>query len=314
MSDNTRSVLQLHFEGPSVQNRSILWEDLSQFVTNFDIAIQRVINVLETGAGIRIGRPTRAFQALTALELVAITGGSVRVELNLRREGDLLPGFDLGQQAILRLTGGLLRIAEDGEDAPMPEGFDGGVLMALREAGRILDRGIDAVHISATDRLPAGGAHYDRPVREHIVSRIHRLEQGWAQVEGRLLMAELREDTLRCRLHPSADTPILCSFAEDMTAQIIRNLRRFVRVHGEASIDSVTNKIHALFIRDLESIEEPSATPVSLPPVSTFWRPRTFDELALEQGVYPIENWETLAGNWPEGTDFDSFLQAVHGS
>ena len=47
MNNNIKSLLQLHFEGPSVQNLGILWEDLSQFVTNLDIAIQRVINVLE---------------------------------------------------------------------------------------------------------------------------------------------------------------------------------------------------------------------------------------------------------------------------
>ena len=314
MNNNTKSLLQLHFEGPSVQNRSILWEDLSQFVTNLDVAIQRVINVLETGTGIRIGRPTRVFQTLTALEFVAMTSGSVKIDLNLRREEDLLPGFDLGQQAILKLTDGLVKIAKNGEDVPLPDGFDGGVLTALREAGRILDRGIDIVHISAIDHLPAGRAEYDRPVRERILSKIHKLEQVWAQVEGRLLMAELKEGSLRCRLHPSADAPVLCSFEEEMIPAIIRNLRRFVRVHGEVNIDPLTNKIHSLFVRDLESIEEPSAIPVSLPPISTFWRPKTFDELAIEQGIYPLEDWEKLVGNWPEDADFDSFLQAVQGS
>lgn len=309
-----QSLLQLHFDGPSVKDQSILWEDLSQFVTNLDSAIQRVINVLDAGTGIRIGRPTRAFQALTALELVAMTGGSVKIDLKLRRrDQDLLPGFDIGHQAVIRLADGLAKIAKD-EDIALPEGFDGGVLTALREAGRILDRGIDFVHISVVDNLPTSRATYDKPARERIISKIGKIEQGWVQIEGRLLMAELREGTLRCRLHPSFDVPILCYFEEEMVPVIIRNLRRFVRVHGEANIDPLTNRIHTLFVRDLESIDEPSATPVSPPPTPTFWRPKTFDELAIEQGVSPLEDWDTLTGNWPDGADFDSFLQAVKGS
>ncbi len=313
-NNRIKSLLQLHFEGPSVQTQSILWEDLSQFITNLDIAIQRVINVLETGIGIRMGRPTRAFQELTALEFVAMTNGSVKIELNLRREETLLPGFDIGQQAIFKLTDGLIEIAKNSEDIPLPEGFDSGVLTALREAGRILDRGIDTVHIAAIERKPISRADYNEPVRERIVSRIRKMEQGWVQVEGRLLMVELREGTLRCRLHPSADEPILCSFDEEMVPSIIGNLRRFVRVHGEASIDTSTNKIRSLFIRDLESIEEPSAIPVSISPVSAFWQPKPFDDLAIEQGIYPLDDWEKLVGNWPEDTDFDSFLQAVQGN
>lgn len=308
-------LIQLHFEGPSVERQSILWEDLSQFVTNLDLAIQRVMKVLETGSSVRTGRPTRGFQALTALEVVAMTGGSVRIGLNLRRDESLLPGFDAGLQAVRAVTTGLAELAGDGGDGSLPEGFDGGVLAALREAGRVLDRGIGVVHIVVTNGDSAAlRAGYDKRTRQCIVSSIRKLEPGSMQVEGRLLMAELKEGGLRCRLHPSAGTPILCSFDEDLVPAIVSNLRRFVRVYGEGSIDPSTGRVHSLIVRDLESIEGPPMQGFSRAALSGFWSAKTFDELAMEQGVYPIEDWDQLVGNWPEDADFDSFLEAVRES
>ena len=307
----TEPLIQLHFEGPSVEGRSILWDDLSQFVSNLDMAIQRVMSVLETGSSVRTGRPTRSFQALTALEVVAMTGGSVKIGLDLRRDEPLLPGFDIGREAVGKMSAGLVQLARDAGDLSLPEGFDRGVLAALSGAGRVLDRGISVVHISVMNGVSPRMARFDRHMRQCIVSRIRKTEQGSAEVEGRLLMAELREGGLRCRLHPSAGAPIVCFFEEEMVPAIVSNLRGFVRVYGEASIDPSTGKVHSLFVRDLESIEGP---PGEGPSASAFWRPRTFEDLAMEQGVHPLEEWDDLAGNWPEGADFDSFLEAVRGS
>ncbi len=50
---------------------------------------------------------------------------------------------------------------------------------------------------------------------------------------------------------------------------------------------------------------------LQLAPLSAFWTPRTFEELAAEQGVYPIEKWEQLTKFWPEDTDFQDFYEAV---
>ena len=96
-----------------------------------------------------------------------------------------------------------------------------------------------------------------------------------------------------------------------MTPIIVGNLRRFVQVRGEANIDPMTDKILSLFVRDIEPIEELSAPPISMPPPSAFWQAKSIDELAMEQGVYPLEDWQKLVGGWPEDADFESFLEAV---
>ena len=310
-SPREESLLNLLFEGESILEGRILWNDLAQFVSSLDSAIQRIINVLETGTGVRIGRPTKAFQALTALEVTVVGSGSFMLGLNLRRGQDFLPGFDLGVQAISRLVQGLRTIEHD----PLPVGFDLGVLMALREAGHIFDRGIETVHLDSGTEIPQPRATFARNTHQHIVSRLQTLEQAWAEAEGRLLMADVREDSLRCRLHPSAGQPLLCSFPEDMAADIMRNLRHFVRIRGEATTEPATGRIRSFTIRDLESIEEPAeTTEVTVTLSSSFWQARSFDDLALEQGVYPIENWESITGGWPEDADFETFLEAIRSS
>jgi hypothetical protein len=42
-----------------------------------------------------------------------------------------------------------------------------------------------------------------------------------------------------------------------------------------------------------------------------FWNPKSFDELATEQRVDPVTEWERLTSNWPDGADFEEFFAAV---
>lgn len=301
-------LIQISFAGKSIRDGRILWEDLSQFVSNLDSAIQRIINVLEKGTSIRIGRPTKAFQALTALEIAKVSAGSFVLGLNLRRDQDLLPGFDIGMEAVSQLTHGLDAV---NHDKPLPEGIDRGVLTALREAGRILDRGIETITITPRREISIVGAEYVQRTRDQIIAKLQSLEQTWIEIEGRLLMADVREGSLRCRIHPSTGDWLYCRFAEEITAEVVLNMRHFVRARGEATFDPATNKIRAFVIHDLEPIEEPSQAVAPIVPPSDFWDLRSFDDFALEQGVYPLEDWQAISGGWPEGADFDSFLGAI---
>ena len=42
-----------------------------------------------------------------------------------------------------------------------------------------------------------------------------------------------------------------------------------------------------------------------------FWNGKSFEELASEQGVHPVDDVGKLSQDWPEGADFDSFEKAV---
>lgn len=304
-------LLRLRFEGPAIRDGRILYDDLAIFVSNLSLAIERIINSLQIGESIRIGRPPRAIQVLSALEVISMSKGSFKLALDLRRKEELFPRWDIGEEATDILLQGITII---GDGAPLPQGYDHGVLIALRDAGRIIDRGVEKVLINSKSAFGARRVEYVQTTRESIISRMKKYEQRWVVTEGRLLMADVKEDSLRCRLHPSTGMPIICSFEEATAEQVIRNLRNFVQARGEATFDPSTNRITSLVIRDLEPISELS--PVELLPVppSTFWRAGTFDELALEQSVYPIEDWGKLTRQWPEDADFEVFMEAVKSS
>jgi len=42
-----------------------------------------------------------------------------------------------------------------------------------------------------------------------------------------------------------------------------------------------------------------------------FWESKTVQEIALSQGVKPVENFEDLLGGWPEDELDDHFEEAV---
>lgn len=303
-------LLNVRLEGAAIHDGRILLDDLMQFVSNLGMAVERIVNVLETGAGVRLGRPPRAIQLLSALEVVSISRGSFAVDLDLRRDQPLLPDFDIGEAAVEKLVAGIPAIQDD---TPLPEGFDDGVLTALREAGRVFDRGIESALLNLV-RLPKRKETvFTGKTRDSVVSRLRRLQQSLTTIEGRLLMADVSETRLRCRLHPSTGDPIFCSYPEHLSAYVMRNLRQFVRVHGEAVIEATTGRVRSLAILDLEPIDQ---VILDLPqvPSTSFWTPKKFEDLAEEQGVYPLDDWGKLTRHWPQDADFDSFMKAIHES
>jgi hypothetical protein len=255
-----------------------------------------------------VGRPPDAVKVLSGLEVIAQKEGSFSLSLSLRRDAPLLPDFDIGVEAIGRLADGLGQVVGD---QPLPEGYDDGVLMALREAGKVLDRGIESVDILTRPHIRQVGSRYDQRIRDAIAARLNKFRQAWVSVEGRLLMADVKEDILRCRLHPSAGDTVMCSYDERMATAVIQNLRRFVRASGEATLDPTTKQIRHVRIGDIESIEEPLEGEPGVTVLSSFWHPSSFEELAVEQAVYPVSTWESLVGGWPDDADFDRFLENI---
>lgn len=303
-----RPLLRIKFEGSAIHDGRILYDDLSIFVSNVSLAIDRILNGIRTGTSIRKGRPLRITQLLSALEIVSIRKGSFQLGLDLRRDAEQFPGWDLGEQAVDILMCGLKAMQKDGQ---LPQEYDPGVMIALRDAGRIIDRGVERVSLNSSSVLGNRRAVYTLPVRERIISHINRWERGYAVVEGRLLMLDVEEGKLVCRIRPSTGDPIFCRYDEDMAEQVMKNIRKFVQLKGEATYDSATGKISTLHIKDLESIEELTGAGTTQLPISSFWKGKDFDELAAVQGIYPIDDLSKLSKDWPEDTDFDSFLEAV---
>jgi len=301
-------LLHLKFEGLAIRNDTILFDDLSTFVSNFRLAVEHLINKSQTGASIKKGRPLKAMQVLSALEIVSMGEGCFELSLDLRRNGQQFPGWDIGEQAIYELLSGLKAIDEDKE---LPVNYDQSVLIPLREAGKVIDRGIERIYINSRGTFGETSVTYEQPIREKIITRISKYEHSYAIVEGRLLMLDVEEDKLRCRLRPSTGEPIQCSYDEDLANQLMRFLRQFVQARGEAKYDPNTGNLIHMHIRDLEAVEEISDDISLMPSLSSFWQGKSFEELATEQVVYPIGNLSEMYSEWPENTDFDSFFESI---
>jgi hypothetical protein len=311
MNKPSKTLLNFKFDGTSIRDGRILFNDLSTFISNISLAVDRIINKIRTGESVKRGRPFKETQLLSALEIVSVGKGSFKLGLDLRRNGQLFPGWDLGEEAISKLMVGLKAIEIN---KPLPPEYDYGVLKALREAGKIMDRGVDSIKINSTTSLGRKRVTYTLPVRKEIETRINRYEYGLTTVEGRLVMLDMEEDKLRCRLRPSVGEPFLCSYDEELSEHIDKYLRKFVRIRGDATFDRETGKILNLSIKDLESIEESSASGLPPSPLSSFWTGKSFEQLAAEQVVYPIDDVAKLSGDWPKDEDFDDFLKAVRSS
>ena len=305
------SLLQFKFEGPAINDGRILYDDLNIFVSNIRLAIERIINSINTGESIKKGRPSKTTQILSALEIVSMKKGSFTLGLDLRREEKQFPGWDLGEQAVNSLMSGFEAI-ENQEELPLE--YDQGVLIALREAGRIIERGITKVSINSNSREGKKRVTYTLPIRERIIVRLNRNEQSYAVIEGRLLSVDAKEDKLRCRIEPSIGEPTICRFDEELTEQIVQSIRKFVQARGDATYDVSTNKITSFYIKDLELIDESNAGDRTLIQLSPFWQERDFEDFVNEQSVYPVDNIDDLSRDWPEDTDIESFIKAVRGS
>ena len=64
-------------------------------------------------------------------------------------------------------------------------------------------------------------------------------------------------------------------------------------------------------------VKLPDGTPVQVdvePDNSEFWRGKSVEESAREQGVRPIRDLDDLAAEWPEGESVDDFLALIRRS
>jgi len=301
-------LLRLRFKGSAIHDGHILYDDLSIFVSNITLAIERIINTIQMGESIKKGRPLKATEVLSALEIVSVTKSSFGLALDLRRNGQYFPLWDTGEQAVDLLLQGFECIEEE---KPLPQQYDRGVLMALRDAGRIFDRGIDTVQINSQSTFGSRKAKYTHPIRERVITKIRKYEHALTVIQGRLLMLDVKEDKLTCRLHPSTGDPIICKFDEELADQVLKYARKFIQVTGEATFEPQTNRIFSMNIIDIEPIEDISGFEQQRVPLSSFWKAKNLDDLATEQGVYPITDLDNLSKDWPEDADFESFLEAI---
>ncbi len=306
-----RSSLTIRLDGPAVEDHRIALQDLALFCRQLQTTVDRIAKVLsgQTDSAGR-GRKPRGIKSACALEVVAVGSGSFSIVCDLRaRTGGRSPSLDLGEQAIEAMVRGMRALETEGP--ALPPGFDTGVLLALREAGKLLDHGIDRICFDLRTPTKQLGSAYTRELHSKVIKRIQEPTRNRRTVEGWLLMGDFKETGFSCRIQPASGRPVVCSFDETLKDAVLSALTHYVRVVGESQ--EVDGRLLNLFISDLEILErQEEAAPIPTA-VDGFFGSRTdLEQLAREQGVNAVSNFDDLLGDfWPEDETADEFIAAV---
>jgi len=309
--------LTVRFDGPAVSASRISVDQLILFLTGMNKALRRTNRVLHGyGHSIAKGRIPSTVEEEVALDLTQITHGSPAAVIGLERRNrePILPGIDNGDDAFAKSLTGLAEIQRDDEDT-LPEGFDIGVLMAWRDTGKLLEQGISRIEITLNHRSAPIRTAFTSPGLKRIRQRIAGPETNIRSIEGRLMMADFKEHGTRCRIHPAAGDPILCTFSEEQKEEVLEDILQYVRIVGEAQEDPFSNKIQSIRIHDIERLYNHSEVgsellPEGTPMSQSFWSSPELDELARSQGVAPAHDVRALFGTWPGESD-DGFEQLI---
>lgn len=118
-------------------------------------------------------------------------------------------------------------------------------------------------------------------------------------------MADFKPRAHRCRIASARGKSVICTFDTDKEAEILRLMRKPVRVTGEAHINPRSRRTEEIHIREIQPIDK-------LMDAKEFFTSRTIEELAKIQGVKPVKNPSDLMGGWPADEDVDEFLDYVY--
>ena len=313
-----KPTLLVHVEGLGVKEGRIPLRYLTHFGRQFQMVLERTGRVLAGQASGQRGRTPEEIRAACNLHVIAFQEGSFAMALDLPRSQLALPGLDFGEQALEHALVGLERIRENG--AELPKGYDLGVLVAWRDLGRLLQRDVQKVRFDLHTTRMHRSVTYDVTTYARVVELIEGPLEDRAVLEGRLLMADFKATGFRCRLHPPAAKPVLCTFNEALTEEIADALRHYVRVIGLAEKNPQTGEIRELTIRAVEVLdlygevepeEQTEPVAVSVEPAD-FWTGVDRDTLAERQGVEPVQRLESLWGDfWPDEDSVDEFIATV---
>lgn len=303
---HVQSAIEIRLEGPAVATGRIAVRDLILVAGQVQRAVERIARVLQGERGARPDRRPREVEALTRLEFVGLRPGSVILELDVAEAARPLETLDLGWEAVRHFVEGLEKLPDD---AP-PRGWDAGVLLAVKEMGTVLRRGVERINVAAGRDRDRRRARLDARTIDAVDRLIRWPVRNLRTVEGRLLMADFRETATKCRVHPPMEPPVECTFDEAHRQAVLDAMTRYVRVSGEAQVDELTGRIRVLEIADLEIVDTEPAGPDGPYP---FWEPLAIDELARQQGVGPIEELDSLAAAiWESDEELAQFLEETY--
>lgn len=322
-NQNLRMPLTIHMVGPAVDKHRLSLDQLTLFAGQLQVAIHRIGRILSGEAfSLMPGPIPKDVKEACTLEVVAIKPGSLSLvcdlpldiesrtpaQLSLFNESGADAKKALGEKSLEAFVQGILHVGED--SSQLPYGFDKGVLLALREGGKLFSLGIDSIDFELQGKSPQPiKSTFTPKVYERVVARIQEPVTNKASIEGLLLMGDFRNTGYACRIHPSLGKPIRCTFAEEQKEAVLAAMTRRVKLVGETF--EINHEIKSFRIEDIEILDtEQFAGGQEFHPF--FDNPIDLDVLAAEQGVLSSVSVDELKADfWPTDEKDDELLDAV---
>jgi hypothetical protein len=310
----TNAYITIRVEGPAVLASRLRLDDFLQIAGEFSTAAKRVALVLQDSKSSTRGRRSDDLYESLSLDLVAFTEGSVAAVAHLERSlgQEWMPSTDLGESSYRALLQGLESLSDT--SAAWPEGFDVGVAFAIKDLGKTFRRGVNRVIFTLNHRTKPLIATFDSEKFAKIRARLTEPEPEIINVEGRLMMVDLKESRPKFRIDRAYGTSIICDFGDQMEFKISEFLKSYVKVQGRAEYNA-EKEITRFQVLSIEKVGEGEATDLFPSEIrrfnpDVFWRSKSIEELADEQGLRIAPDFEKLMGGWPEDELSDDFENA----
>jgi hypothetical protein len=260
--------LHVHLRGQRVQEGRIGVDELTALLKAIQLSVKRLGQVL-TGeiSGPKPGRLRGEVEDACSLDVIAFSRASFDVALEPRPqpvEQVLLSGALLGTAALETLVRGLGALATD--DHRLLNEFDYGVLVTLREATRVLDRGVDTIDLD----LRVDGRHTRVAVHSGVRARIIQNITGPMR-SAMLITGVLREVNLErktCQIFPLSGRFVLCSFDERHELVIRDALDARVEARGVATLRESDGQVREMRIEDVQVLEDAAEQTATVTDVS----------------------------------------------
>lgn len=251
-------LLEIRFRGQAIERGRLPVAHLANFLDSWRKVVQRTGRVLrgETRS-VRPGQPPQDLKSELEFELVTFDGEGDSASLGLERrlENTSFPEMDFGLKVMQSAIGGLKEIASNDLAEALPNGMDPGVLRAWRDAGVLLNQGVEAIDFTLNDNSGTVQSALTPEVLERIRERLTRPNVNIRKIEGRLLMVDFTGKEARCRVHPADGEPIECLVDEERKGAVLANMLEDVLITGVVHQDPATGRITSITIQDVERLQ-----------------------------------------------------------
>ncbi len=262
--------LVVSLEGDGIRSGRIPAADLVQLVDKVQQCVRRIGLALSEGAPnddpSALRKAVEAACTLEVLMMRSAGGFEIAFDLALTQARELDPpdgAGTLGQRAIAVMVQGIALLGQ--QDPWLHDAFDYGVLVALRDLTRLLDRGADRIRLRSTCE---GIADREGALNAGVRDRIHDCAQGASKqglkVKGWVLEVDLEGQ--RCRIRPPEGPQVICVYDERNEPIFAEALNRYVVATGAATERSPDGRILKLEVHDIEIVDEELSAPDLIPP------------------------------------------------